>query len=358
MQLRLPWILSRKRLVISALADATLFALVYYVLHQDQFVESPSFSLWLALLFIIWSLGSYVFGRYANGTGIKYDRPIRKLFTKQLTGTVVVFLLTLGVTLLCTWLFSDNSVQALHQIFFISFLGIFTGLSALVQLALRLLMTLRGFNRDLIWLYIGSDSGLKKLREMSKLCRVQVCVKHLNPHNLKQVSPPSQYIVDNFYDHPTALLRDLYLAQQEGSSVLSRLAWCELTLQRFPSEFLTDSDLLDGCFFIPKGTLQSRIKRVGDVAVASILLVITSPLVLISALLIKVTDGGPIFYSQIRTGLNGNHFKIWKLRSMRIDAEHQGAQWSTRVDPRITKIGSLLRRTRLDELPQLWCVLT
>ena len=128
-------------------------------------------------------------------------------------------------------------------------------------------------------------------------------------------------------------------------------------LQRFPSVLLSDEDLLAGGFYVAKGTFQVRLKRAGDVVVSITLLLITSPLLFLSALLIKLSDRGPIFYSQVRTGLDGNAFRIWKLRTMRTDAEFQGAQWSSRSDPRITKIGTILRRTRLDELPQLWCVL-
>ena len=129
-------------------------------------------------------------------------------------------------------------------------------------------------------------------------------------------------------------------------------------LQRFPSDLLSVEDILAGRFSVAKGTFQARLKRVGDVIVAIFLLIITSPIIIISVLLIKLSDRGPVFYSQVRTGLDGNPFRIWKLRTMRIDAEHQGAQWSSRSDPRITKLGSFLRITRLDELPQLWCVLT
>ena len=109
---------------------------------------------------------------------------------------------------------------------------------------------------------------------------------------------------------------------------------------------------------MPSGTLQSRLKRAGDVSFSAFLLLLTSPLLLISALLIKLDDGGPVFYSQIRTGLEAKPYKIWKLRSMRTNAEQMGAQWSSRADSRVTRIGAFLRRTRLDELPQLWCVLT
>ena len=120
---------------------------------------------------------------------------------------------------------------------------------------------------------------------------------------------------------------------------------------------LSVEDILSGSFFVSEGTFQARLKRVGDIVFSAFLLIITSPLILISGLLIKLSDRGPVFYSQLRIGLDGKHFRIWKLRTMRTDAENQGAQWSSRSDPRITKVGSILRLTRFDELPQLWCVM-
>ena len=81
-------------------------------------------------------------------------------------------------------------------------------------------------------------------------------------------------------------------------------------------------------------------------------------MLIISGMLIKIQDGGPILYSQIRTGFGGVPYTIYKLRTMRVDSEIDGAQWVKRRDNRITRIGSILRRTRLDELPQLWCVFT
>ena len=73
--------------------------------------------------------------------------------------------------------------------------------------------------------------------------------------------------------------------------------------------------------------------------------------------LIFLEDKGPIFYSQERDGLYGNKFKIFKLRTMQIDAEINGAQWSKKNDNRITKVGKFLRKTRIDELPQLISVI-
>jgi len=87
------------------------------------------------------------------------------------------------------------------------------------------------------------------------------------------------------------------------------------------------------------------------------LLVLTLPLLLIACGLIRLEDGGPAFYTQIRTGLYGTPIRIWKLRSMRHGAERQGVQWAKRNDPRVTEVGRWLRRLRIDELPQLVSVL-
>ncbi|HEY8550220.1 MAG TPA: TIGR03013 family XrtA/PEP-CTERM system glycosyltransferase [Vicinamibacterales bacterium] len=104
-------------------------------------------------------------------------------------------------------------------------------------------------------------------------------------------------------------------------------------------------------------TLQAS-KRIFDVVVASIGLVLAAPLMLLVALAIKATSPGPVFYHQKRVGQNGTIFTVHKFRSMHQDAEKAtGAVWSTANDPRVTPVGRFLRRTRLDELPQLWNVL-
>ena len=185
---------------------------------------------------------------------------------------------------------------------------------------------------------------------------MRIRLEHVRPENLSKTFS-AKYVVDQLHSQHSGLLKTLSQYQLRGSVIYNRLAWCEAVLQRFPSDLLSEVDLLAGNFSVPKGTFQARLKRAGDVVVALTLLLITSPLIVLSGLLIKLSDQGPVFYSQVRTGLNGNPFRIWKLRTMRLDAEQQGAQWSSRSDPRITKVGALLRMTRLDELPQLWCVL-
>lgn len=98
-------------------------------------------------------------------------------------------------------------------------------------------------------------------------------------------------------------------------------------------------------------------KRISDLIMATLGLFIALPIILIFALAIKIESPGPAFYLQERVGLGGKCFKIIKLRSMVTDAEKNGAQWAEVNDSRVTRIGAFIRKTRIDELPQLINVL-
>jgi exopolysaccharide biosynthesis polyprenyl glycosylphosphotransferase len=103
--------------------------------------------------------------------------------------------------------------------------------------------------------------------------------------------------------------------------------------------------------------LNSYRKRFLDIILAVGLLTLTAPFFLMIPPLIRLGSRGPIFYQQIRTGKDNKKFQIFKFRSMIIDAEKDGPRWATKNDSRITFIGKIMRKTRIDELPQLWNVL-
>jgi exopolysaccharide biosynthesis polyprenyl glycosylphosphotransferase len=84
---------------------------------------------------------------------------------------------------------------------------------------------------------------------------------------------------------------------------------------------------------------------------------VLSPIMLLIAMAVRLTSNGPVIYRQVRVGFNNRPFEIYKFRTMRVDAEKDGARWAMRNDPRVTPIGGFLRRTHLDELPQLINVL-
>lgn len=99
------------------------------------------------------------------------------------------------------------------------------------------------------------------------------------------------------------------------------------------------------------------VKRVIDITGSLVGLILSAPIMLVCGCLIYRESPGPIFYSQVRTGRNGRSFRIYKLRSMKLDAEKAGTGWSTKNDDRRLKIGSALRNLNLDEVPQFWNVL-
>ena len=105
--------------------------------------------------------------------------------------------------------------------------------------------------------------------------------------------------------------------------------------------------------------IYTFIKRVGDIVISAVGLVVLSPVILITAICIKAEDGGPVFYKQKRLTLNGKEFDVIKFRSMRVDAEKDGkARLAVEDDDRITKVGKIIRKCRIDEIPQILNILS
>jgi exopolysaccharide biosynthesis polyprenyl glycosylphosphotransferase len=104
--------------------------------------------------------------------------------------------------------------------------------------------------------------------------------------------------------------------------------------------------------------VRAAIKRVCDIVFAMLILAVSWPVMLVTALLIRLESRGPVLYRQERVGLNGVPFKVIKFRSMRTDAEKDGKpRWATKNDDRVTRVGRFIRKVRIDELPQLFNVL-
>lgn len=121
------------------------------------------------------------------------------------------------------------------------------------------------------------------------------------------------------------------------------------SFDQLPMISINESPIYGAAFFM---------KRVSDVVISLLALMILLPVLLLIAFLVKLTSRGPIFYGQERMGIDGYTFKMWKFRSMKVDAEKEtGAVWAKPNDDRRTKIGAFLRSSSLDELPQLWNVL-
>jgi len=141
-----------------------------------------------------------------------------------------------------------------------------------------------------------------------------------------------------------------------GVVVEDSLAIVERLTGRLPLDGLRPSTFLYSEGFRLRRSMQVARQFISVVAAATGLLVF-APFFPLVALAVKLSSPGPLFFRQTRVGLRGAHFKVVKFRTMRTDAEAAGAKWAVKNDPRVTRIGMLLRKTRLDEVPQLWNVL-
>jgi exopolysaccharide biosynthesis polyprenyl glycosylphosphotransferase len=151
--------------------------------------------------------------------------------------------------------------------------------------------------------------------------------------------------------------RTLRRLRYSGMAISSVTEACEEIHQAIPLELIDHEWLLHACGQ-PGYYYVSKLKRLGDILIAFSLGTLVLPLVVLCWIAVRLTSRGPGFYSQVREGRFGVLFHVHKLRTMRVDAEANGPQWSQLSgDSRITPIGHYLRKFRIDELPQLWNVL-
>ncbi len=152
-------------------------------------------------------------------------------------------------------------------------------------------------------------------------------------------------------------LADLVRLRTTGVHVNEVSTFIERETGRIDLRSVNPSWLIYSDGFSSGRRISSWAKRVFDIAASLALLIIALPLIILGAIAVKLDSKGPAFFRQTRVGLYGANFDLIKLRSMRTDAEANGAVWAQKDDPRVTKIGKFIRLTRIDELPQIWSVL-
>lgn len=153
-------------------------------------------------------------------------------------------------------------------------------------------------------------------------------------------------------------LRELLDCKLSGVKVLDLASYFERALGQIRLDSLRVGWLIFGEGF-RQGWGRTFVKRLFDIIAAATLLLLALPIMLVTGVLIVLEDGFPIFYRQERVGLNGRLFNVVKFRSMRTDAESDGKpRWATANDDRTTRVGKIIRKLRIDELPQLYSVLT
>lgn len=154
-------------------------------------------------------------------------------------------------------------------------------------------------------------------------------------------------------DHWGVLEAPLVAALSAGKSVSPFSEYVEERYQTMPTTEIPNSALFSKSFANSSPSYLLG-KRLCDLALSTVGMILSLPIIAVAAIAIKLEDGGPVFYKQTRVGRYGELFSIYKIRSMYTDSEKGGAKWASKGDTRITWVGKILRRTRIDELPQFY----
>jgi sugar transferase (PEP-CTERM system associated) len=160
------------------------------------------------------------------------------------------------------------------------------------------------------------------------------------------------------HNRSSSLIRNVLRARLSGLEIREMADVYERITNRIPVENIGDQWLLfaEGFYLLHKEHTQ-KLKRLFDVLASGLLLLLFAPLLALVAVAVRLDSPGSVFFRQTRVGKGQQVFTIHKFRSMKSDAEATGAKWAIEGDPRVTRVGKLLRLTHIDEIPQIWNLL-
>ena len=358
MQFKLTWLNSRKGLIYSFFIESALFSLLFFEIFNTSISSNTILIILTLLNTIIWTTSSYIIGRYTSYQNKKnFD-----IFINQFIKTFLIIISSLflnQVLFRLFWNWDYMNFESFSDFLnnLLSFYKFIFSLSGLSQILINLYLSKKFIHKSK-WLFFGSKNRENYLNEIiGSKTKFKILNFNDNYVDNKNFNFKGLIIDDEelFKDKDISFLFKL---NNKGMKIMKTSNWCERYLNKYPSELVKISEIIEGNFSYNEISFRARIKRILESLISLIILLLTFPILIVSAFLIKMEDGGPIFYSQIRNGFEGSQFKIIKLRTMITNAEKNGAQWAEKSDARITKIGFILRKLRIDELPQLVLVLS
>ena len=347
----LSWIKNRRYLIILSIIDLFLFLLISKILFTGIIIP---FFIPCILLLLFYINGSYQLSSKERSNNKKFFDIV--LFKNIIFAT---FCILLFLVILNSFGITDNEINKL-----IKFIICFTASSYFTKVIFKYV-----FSKKIpryLWIVYSSKDFFNQISDLSKSSSKRIELRFVDKSitlvNLLdsirlQKSDVFGLLIEDINSLDNGLIDKLIDINVCGYPVLNKLEWCELVLERIPTNFIFPKDLVQINFPAQMGTNGVRIKRIGDLIFSILLILLSLPILIICVILIYLEDGGKIFYYQKRTGLFGKEFLICKLRTMRETAELNGPEWSSKNDSRVTKIGKLLRKYRLDEIPQLTSVI-
>ena len=363
MNLRIPWLISRRRKLLGSSIDFSINILFYNSIFYKEIGIYPDKLVSFSFAFF-WIVLSYVIGRYVRIEKVSLNsffQAFTKIILLLIISNIIYLIINWGLPLIFYWDkigFSSNLSKELSNLFIRS--SIYISLLSLFAQYFFSIITCNIYDQKKKWIFYGTSAKynqiIEELGDINSEIKLSIFsdkeeLDKVNLDNIKGI------VIEKINDINRKNLDIIFDLKLKGLKIESLLTWFENEFHRMPTHIFDNKYQLIEKLKSIEDNYQVRAKRIGDFLVSLFLLLLTSPLFLIISLLIYLEDKGPIFYSQIRTGLNGKKINIIKFRSMRTDAERNGIQWSTQIDARVTKVGRFIRATRIDELPQLLCVI-
>ena len=361
MQIRLTWINTRRRKIISIFIDLLISIFLYNYTYFGNFNSYPKQVVSLSIGFF-WVIFSYILGRYKKEKSISLKSfliSILKVFSLIILGIFIyAFVNWFSSIIIFDKFLIDQKDLLLKDIFIKSISSI--GVLSLISQSSISILNYNIYDKKNLWIFYGKKEDFNKLlRELNYHSNYPEIsfISASEPLKVNKSKKLKGIIVNDNNILKVDDLDNLYNLKLSGIEVINLIDWFEKENHRIPTDFIENNYQLIKKLKSIEDNFHNRIKRLGDIFVSLVIIVLTLPVIFIVSFLIYLEDKGPIFYTQKRSGLNGKIIKIIKFRSMHVNAEIDGIQWSKNNDKRITRIGRILRALRIDELPQLFCVL-
>ena len=348
----MPWLTNRRRLLILGCVDYLIIIILFIFLQLNQIINTNFLA--INIFSLCWIISSYSLDKYSIVED-EYNLNLSNKFLRTTKIAITSGIIFKLVIILFSFINSDvGDGKWPIYIFLVSVISFFYE-------TIHLFIIKKYIAKTLKWISIYSNKESKSLfLKSSNLIEYgyfkSVHISKINELN-KINSHDYGFILEDINSLSNEEKKILINFKNEGYKILSLVSWLERYLHRYPSEFISSTNILNELLTLKQSSTSKRIKRFSEFWLTLILIIFVSPIILLASILIKIEDKGPILYSQKRNGFRGKAFTIYKLRSMQINAEREGIQWSTKNDKRITKVGFWLRKTRVDELPQLFSVL-
>jgi len=333
------------------------FLLSFSLLNAGVAGDNPGAAGEAAVLALSAGLTSMLIGLYRPETFLR----IRRLMAKTLIAGVLSFP---AIWLIARLFHIDFGVLLGHGTLLpAKLLLAWIVVMVLIRLAFSYSLRMNMFSRRIVIVGDAETAARTKKAIKSQRSRLFDTVGMLAGHDAAQAATG---LVEQLYRHriygvvvtgSDAVAEHLTLGLRQnarGIQVWRDREFWESQLRRIDIDQCVDAASPGPCVFVGPA---SALRRVSDVVLSLMLMFVTLPVMLLAAIAIKLDGQGPVLYRQERVGLNGALFTLYKFRSMRTDAEATGPVWAAQRDSRVTRIGAIMRQTRIDELPQLFNIL-